>query len=186
MLTVQLSLPGARYGERAQAAPFYDQLLQRVRSLPGVQAVGLTNYLPLSGSDSGTSFNIEGRPPLPPGEFLEAAPRWISSEYFRAMGITIRRGRALSEQDIASERHVALINETMARHFWPGEIRLASALRWSPEKAAWHEIVGIVADVRPRRSMRSPSQRCTTRIVPCPRQTLAVDFDVSGGACESR
>ena len=149
VLTVQLSLPGARYGERAQAAPFYEQLLQRALSLPGVQSVGLTNYLPLSGSDSGTSFNIEGRPPLPRGEFLEAAPRWISSEYFRAMGITIRRGRALSEQDIASERHVALINETMARRFWPGEDPIGKRITMeSPEKPAWHEIVGIVADVR--------------------------------------
>ena len=149
VLTVQLSLPGARYGERAQAAPFYEQLLQRTRSLPGVQSVGLTNYLPLSGSDSGTSFNIEGRPPLPAGEFLEAAPRWISPDYFRALGITILRGRALSEQDIASDRHVALINETMARRFWPGEDPIGKRITMeSPEKPVWHEIVGVVADVR--------------------------------------
>jgi putative ABC transport system permease protein len=149
VLTVQLSLPGARYGERAQAAPFYEQLLQRTRSLPSVQSVGLTNYLPLSGSDSGTSFNIEGRPPLPRGEFLEAAPRWISPDYFRAMGITILRGRALSEQDIASESRVALINETTARRFWPGEDPIGKQITMeSPEKPVWHEIVGIVADVR--------------------------------------
>jgi putative ABC transport system permease protein len=149
VLTVQLSLPGARYGDRAQAAPFYEQLLQRARSLPGVQSVGLTNYLPLSGSDSGTSFNIEGRAPLPRGEFLEAAPRWISSDYFRAMGITILRGRALSDQDITTERRVALINETTARRFWPGEDPIGKRITMeSPEEPVWHEIVGIVADVR--------------------------------------
>jgi putative ABC transport system permease protein len=149
VLTMQLSLPGARYGERAQAIPFYEQLLQRTGNLPGVYSVGLTNYLPLSGSDSGTSFNIDGRPPLAKGEFLEAAPRWISPDYFRTMGITILRGRPLGEQDITSNRHVVLINETMARRFWPGEDPIGKRITMeSPEKPVWHEIVGIVADVR--------------------------------------
>ena len=148
-LTMQLSLPGSRYGERAQAAPFYDQLLQRSRNLPGVQSVGLTNYLPLSGSDSGTSFNIEGRPPLPRGKFIEAAPRWVSADYFRAMGINVLRGRPLAEQDIANDRPVALINQTMAERFWPGEDPIGKRITMeSPENPAWHEIVGVVADVR--------------------------------------
>jgi putative ABC transport system permease protein len=149
VLTMQLSLPGARYGERAQAVPFYEQLLQRTRNLPGVHSIGLTNYLPLSGSDSGTSFNIDGRPPLPKGEFLEAAPRWISPDYFRTMGVTIVQGRSLSEQDVESNHHVALINETMARRFWPGEDPLGKRITMeSQENPIWHEIVGIVADVR--------------------------------------
>jgi putative ABC transport system permease protein len=147
-LALSLSLPNYKYPEKRQQVAFYQRALSRLETLPGVTSVGASTMLPLSGSRSRQGFSIEGRAPSSPGEVLQADDRSISPGYFRATGIPLLRGRAFTEADDTDGPPVVIINETMARRFWPGEDALGKRITWG---RATREIVGIVGDVRHRR-----------------------------------
>jgi len=148
VLTVDLSLPTARYPEGHQVSHFYDRLLRRIGSLPGVRSAGGAAYLPFSGTRNSWSFDIEGQPPLPPDR-AETEWRPITAGYFRTMGIPLSRGRDFTEQDIDGSPEVVIINEAMARLYWPGEDPLGRRLKLHDErKKVWHTVVGVVKDVR--------------------------------------
>jgi len=158
LLTVNINLPSSRYQDNPRVTAFYDQLLEQVRTLPGVVAVAATSGLPLTDASSDTIFRIEGRrstgvrdQTTPPdrsayGHFYF----WqVMPDYFKTMGIALRQGRALQASDDANAPPVVVINETMARRFWPNESPLGKriTLNWATENIAWAEIVGIVRDV---------------------------------------
>jgi predicted permease len=149
VLTMQIALPQSKYSEIQQRAFFFEQALERIRRLPGVQSAGMTSALPLTGSPD-FGFTIEGRTPSAPGDVPQTNWRAISPDYLRTMGIPLRRGRYFSEQDHEKAAGVAIINETMARRFWPDgdplgkRIKLGGPTRPYP----WMEIVGIVGDVK--------------------------------------
>jgi predicted permease len=158
LLTVNLNLPSSRYQNNPRVTAFYDQLLEQVRALPGVVSVAATSGLPLTGMSNDTIFRIEGRPStgamdrtMPPersafGHFYF----WqVTPDYFKTMGIALRQGRALQASDDANAPPVVVINETMARRFWPNESPLGKriTLNWTKENIAWAEIVGVVGDV---------------------------------------
>ena len=165
ILAVDVSLPGTTYPlqrRRAVAADgqpqdawiggshitgFYSRLLERVTVLPGVISAGAMNYLPLSGKNNWWAFDIKGRPPLPVGQNNLADWRAVSGDYFKVMGIPLRRGRMFTESDSGSAPKVIVINETMARQFWPGEQPLGQRMRTSDDEE-WREVVGLVADVK--------------------------------------
>jgi predicted permease len=147
VLTFTISLPPLRYEAEAAQLRAFQQIGDRLRALPGVTSVGATSHLPLTASDSRRGVAIEGREPTPDAP-TRAHPRAMGGEYFQAMGMTLREGRAFTVADGPEAPLVAVINETMARRYWPHE---ASALgkRFmlsSPE--AWWQVVGVVADVR--------------------------------------
>jgi putative ABC transport system permease protein len=162
VLTADLSLPRAKYPNGQKVAAFHDQLLARLAALPGVVASGLSSSLPLGGTNEDTAFFIDGRPLLDPRDRPHTHPRTISPDYFRAMGIRMIEGRAFTEQDQAQALRVTIINETMARRFWPGQSALGKrvaldleAMRFFPDRppqldltAGMREIVGVVRDVR--------------------------------------
>ncbi len=143
VLTMQVSLPENSYGERAQRAAFYRQVLQRIAALPGVEHVGAVNDLPFSGSRTSNSFQIEGRQSNEP---MNADSRVINSDYFRAMSIPLLQGRAFTEGDGADAAGVAVINEVMARRFWPDENPIGKRLTFGGDPP--REIVGIVAALK--------------------------------------
>jgi len=126
---------------------FVNELLQRLQSTPGVQAVGLIDCLPLTGGSRSHDFEIEGLIP-------EAAPRAIthivSAGYFRAMAIPLKLGRVFDEHDVRQGLPVTVINETMAARFWPGENPLGRRIRETgpDSRAGWFSVVGVVGDVR--------------------------------------
>src|SRR6266511_1325469 len=150
-LTQYVGLPEYRYAERAQQAAFYEQLLERVQQLPGVEAAGAIFPLVLTDRVS-NRFTIEGRAPTSPNERLNAYFRSVSSDYFRAMGIRLIEGRSFSRNDGAQATPVVIINETMARRFWPNESplgkRITINVRFHSGQDVPREIVGVVADVR--------------------------------------
>jgi putative ABC transport system permease protein len=151
VLTQYVGLSGDRYAESARQSAFYEQLLERIQRLPGVEAAGASCPLALTYRTSGR-FTIEGRPPASSNERLSAHYRSVSSDYFRAMGIRLIEGRSFSRNDGAQSAPVVIINETMARQFWPNESplgkRITITLRLQSGQTIPREIVGVVADVR--------------------------------------
>ncbi|HYY56574.1 MAG TPA: ABC transporter permease [Pyrinomonadaceae bacterium] len=147
VLTMRLSLPQSKYAEAKQQRAFFEQLTARVSALPGVESVGAVNFLPMSKSGNMWSFAIEGRGNAV-GPNLHF--RMISPDYFRTLSIPLDRGRQFTEQDREGAPPVAVINETMARTFFPGEdplgkrIKLASMTSPFP----WLAVVGVVGDVK--------------------------------------
>jgi putative ABC transport system permease protein len=145
ILSMELSLPQSRYKEPPQVNSFYDRLIERVASLPGVQSVAGAAYVPFSGSANAWSFHIEGRAPLPTGHYRMAGWRPVTANYFPTMGIALVRGRTFTPADTAGAPPTVVINQTMAREFWPGEDPLGQHLKFGG--GPWRDIVGIVEDV---------------------------------------
>ena len=150
LLTMKLDLPQPKYEEFARRTAFFTDLLQRVESLPGVKSAAVTSNLPLYRQGNSISVSIEGRPAPPPGQELIVVTRMISTGYFDTMSIPLLSGRSFSDQDAATSPRVAVISETMARRFWPGEDpigkRLGTGRIQRPED--WTQVVGVVKDVR--------------------------------------
>jgi len=151
-LTLQTRLPRARYADHAKRTVFYQQTLERVRAQPGVVSAAYASRQPLTSLRGIYSLTIEGRS-AQGGAALEADHRQISPEYFATLGIPLRQGRAFDERDTLQTEPVAIINETMARRFWPDENPLGKRFAVDEDgKPAAHPltIVGVVGDVKHR------------------------------------
>jgi putative ABC transport system permease protein len=148
-LTLSVGLPSTRYPEPQQQLAFHDRVLEQIRSLPGVTAVGSTTTIPLTGGGSKQPFTVEGRPAPPVSEQPLAQTRYVSPDYFKAMGVPLKQGRAFEERDREGSPQVVIISEAMARHLWPGEDPLGKRLTASfHEKLGPREVVGVVGDVK--------------------------------------
>ncbi|PYS88840.1 MAG: hypothetical protein DMF64_19425 [Acidobacteria bacterium] len=147
VLTAQLSLPSTRYAKPEQVVNFYQQLVARVAAQPGVESVGVINYLPMAGSGGTNSFIIEGRPAPKQGDYPEANFRIASPNYFQTMRIPVIKGRVFTDFDKSDSLRVALINETMAREFFPNEEPVGKILR-DPAGQNPTQIVGVVGDIK--------------------------------------
>lgn len=154
VLTGRILPPGYKYGDPKELLALHDAVLQRVRSLPGVEAVGSVTFLPLSGWHGTRAFRLEGEAPPPPGGEKEAEFRMIDPGYLRAMAIRLRAGRRFDARDRSDAPRVVLVNQAFVRRFLPG-VPSADAVgrRVSIELrrgggAPLREIVGVVGDVR--------------------------------------
>ncbi len=147
LLTIQFSLPPTRY-QGAKVGQFYDQLLSKVRSLPGVTSAATIRPLPLSGSDPVMIFDIDGRPPANPAQPFSARYRSASSDYFHTLGIALRSGRQFTDADNVDAPGVAIINETMAHLFFPGENPIGQRIKPRFPDYRWCIIVGVAGNVR--------------------------------------
>ncbi len=151
VITATASLSG-RYEEEEQQAAFFQATVNRIAALPGVEAAGAIFPLPLNGSILSGDFAMIGQTTAT-GEKPSANFRTVTPDYMRAMGIPLRKGRALTERDDASAPKVLLINETLARRYFANEDPIGRQLRvatLSSEKQTDCEIVGVVGDVRHR------------------------------------
>ena len=149
VLAMEMELPtDSKYRTRPEQAEFFRRVLENVRSLPMVRSAGVTNQLPLDTSDEPrVEFTIVGRAPLPSGQGYLADYRDASADYFRAMGIPLRKGRVFTDQDKADRPQVVIINETLARRYFSDGLNpLGQLLRLGPHFIP--EIVGIVGDVK--------------------------------------
>jgi len=154
VLTMGVSITGQQYAESHRVSAFYQELIERVKALPGAEAVGAVNVLPLSGGSFSNSFNIDGRPKAP-GEIRVADYRAASPDYFRVMDIPLIKGRAFSDRDGKDAPGVAVINDTLARRYFPNEDPLGKRVFVDTGvemavygKAIPREIIGVVGDVR--------------------------------------
>jgi putative ABC transport system permease protein len=145
-----MTLSRIKYPEAAKRLNFFQELNQRVASLPGVESVGLVIYLPLGGSNSSAYFIVDGLPEPPPGQEFSGRYRACTPGYFKAMGITVLSGRGFTEQDTATSQRVAIINETMAQQYWPDGDAVGKRFRLNGpiDQNPWLVIVGIIKDVK--------------------------------------
>jgi putative ABC transport system permease protein len=149
-LTASVSLQNANYGP-AQRQAFIAQVLSRIRSDTRVMAAGAATHIPLSGNGPSFDFQIAGRPPAAPGDEVKAQLSCATPDYFRAIGIPLLAGRALSDADSAGASSVIVISDIMARRYWPGESPLGKRISFDQSRdgaAVWREIVGVVQGVR--------------------------------------
>ena len=149
-LAVRLSLPKARYQDRASVTAFCDKLLVRIQALPGVDAVGTVSLLPMSGGGLGAVyFNLAGQTGSPSESHLSQY-RLVSPDYFHAMKIPLLQGRAFSTHDNADSIRVVLINQTMARRFWDKGDAVGAQITIDDNNSGPRpvEIVGVVGDVK--------------------------------------
>ena len=152
-LTFELTLPDPRYKEDAQRIGFFDELLPRLRALPGVRSASAVLGLPLSGLNLVISFEVAGRPPVPPAQQPAMQVRVATPDYFSAVGIPLKRGRTFTENDRAETTKVVLITEAAARQYFPGEDPIGKTIKlgWGRDPGkpkAGGEVVGIVGDVK--------------------------------------
>jgi putative ABC transport system permease protein len=157
LLTMNISLPSRKYREKQQINTFFDQLFERVRAVPGVEAVCGIDPLPLSGSNGTTGFEVEGGPALAFADRPEVGQRTITPGYFQTMQIPLLRGRAFGDRDREDTPRVVVISDGLARRFWPGEEAIGKRLGFAAsDPQVWHEIVGIVGDVKHERLDADP------------------------------
>jgi hypothetical protein len=121
LLTMVVKVNGSQVASAPRRAAFYQQLLEHVRALPGVQSASAINHLPLAGDIWGWPYWIEGRPIPHPGDELGAVYRVVVPGYFRSMEIPILRGRDISASDNVNAPGVVVVNDHLARERWPGE-----------------------------------------------------------------
>ncbi|HWP42569.1 MAG TPA: ABC transporter permease [Blastocatellia bacterium] len=144
VLTAQITLPQSRYDDRQQQAAFFRQVLARIEALPGVESVGAASPLPFTG-DRLYSFIVEGHPTdnVPSANYYAVSP-----DYFVTMGIPLLKGRFFTEADMAESPRVAIINETMARRYFPDEDPIGKRMNITNGPEVMREIVGVVGDVK--------------------------------------
>src|SRR5262249_9964275 len=146
-LTLNVALLGDKYEEDAPVISFFRELPARLGALPGVKVVSAVNNLPISGGDGNGNLTIEGRS-FPPAQTPAASFRRILPNYFGAMGIPLKQGREFNERDTGAEK-VVIINEGMARRFWPDGDAIGKRIKIGPpENEPWLTIVGVVGDVK--------------------------------------
>jgi putative ABC transport system permease protein len=151
LLTATLELPRAKYEDDARKSQFFRQVVERAGGLPGVEAAAAVSHLPLSGKEELDGFSIEGRTDPIEGALIQTADfRIITPNYFRAMRIPLLKGRFFNEQDRASTTYSAIIDESLARRFFPGEDPLGKRIDedGSRSKRGFAVIVGVVGGVK--------------------------------------
>jgi putative ABC transport system permease protein len=148
VLTMTVSLTADKFPSPTGQINFFQEVLQRVRTVPGVESAGLIDSLPLGDSGSHQPFSIEGRPVLPMSEQPEVDVRLISPGYLRTMHVPVIRGRDFSDEDAAGRPGAALISDSLARRFWPNEDPLGKHITLTFFPGVVRTVVGIVGDVK--------------------------------------
>ena len=148
ILTAHFELPKYSYPDATKQAPFYTQVMERIKALPGVIVVGATDELPPRMGRHSSGFSIEGRPLIDQSDqSLAVQERLVSADYFRVMGIPLIEGRVFSDSDDDAATPVALINQSFSRRFFPNEDPIGHHLSFGSGNP-WSTIVGVVGDVR--------------------------------------
>jgi putative ABC transport system permease protein len=147
LVTAQMSLRGEKYVKDPQRVAFLSELENRLQTLPGVQQVAIGSSQPVFGFNSSSSFVVEGQPEPPPDQYPEMFFESANSSYFDAYGVRLLRGRVFNNGDLADRPKVLIVNDTMARHFWPNENPIGKRISNPGPKKDWYEVVGVVSDM---------------------------------------
>ena len=149
VISTTTNLPSGSYRSGADVRQFYLRLLERVRQLPGVTAAGAATDLPLSVRER-RAFTIENPSDVVRDLRGAVAVDWVMGNYFEAVGVRILSGRALSDADTLSSEPVVVVNDTLARRYWPGQDPVGRRLAWGNPRThgPWMRVVGVVGDIK--------------------------------------
>jgi putative ABC transport system permease protein len=155
VLTFALDLPGAKYSSDSRVSTFYRGLLERMKNSPGVEAAAGVMTLPMTGGMTGGAFQVEGRPKAP--DWVDTLVQYNVSTpgYFGAMGIPILRGRDFNEQDNGASLPVAIVNDALARQYFPHEDPIGHRYR-DDYDGKWRTIVGVAANIQNQQPTKPP------------------------------
>jgi putative ABC transport system permease protein len=150
VVAASISLPAARYTDAAAVHAFFDELLARTGALPSVESVSLSAYLPLDGEGAITSLTHADRLDSGVRERVATLQRVVREGFFATMGVPILRGRDFDERDDLANARQLIISQSLADLFWPGQDPIGKRVtaRTEPEEGDWHEVIGVVADIR--------------------------------------
>jgi putative ABC transport system permease protein len=148
VLTARISLPRSTYRTPVQTTAFYDQLLDRVKALPGVESVGTINHTPLTGFSIIAFTEIEGHPRLDPKKDQALGIGAVSRDYFRTLQIPLISGRLYDTRDSADAARVAIVNQAFAQRYYPAGDVLGKRVGFGCEKGLCTTIVGVVGNVK--------------------------------------
>jgi putative ABC transport system permease protein len=150
VVSMNIALPTSKYRQQ-QVNIFYDQLIERVKNLPGVKAVAGIDPLPLSNNNVSSRFVVEGAPLVALADRPNSGIRVVTPDYFQTMSIPSLKGRSFTEQDRDNTAKVIIVNEALASRYWPNGDAIGKRLGFfedDPGKQVWREIVGVVGNVR--------------------------------------
>jgi putative ABC transport system permease protein len=150
VLTMQLSAPYSKFSKGTEIAALYNRVIERLRVMPMVRSAGLVTDIFLSTTPNSGTFAVEGKPLPPLEQGIEATMDSVSPGYFDALRVPLIAGRFIDERDQAGSLPVALINETMARRYWPNEEPIGKRFHfgWGTTNVQWLTVVGVVGDMR--------------------------------------
>src|SRR5262245_36432401 len=159
-LTINLALTDPKYAEAQARIAFFEEVSERMRNLPGVNAVSAINYIPLAGTGQSSTISVEGRP-TPSGESYVPEVSVVMPDYFRAAQIPLLKGRLFDQQDRINTAPVILVSENLARRLWPGEEPLGKRIKYGGESynAPWMTVVGVVGDTKHYSLVEEPPMR---------------------------
>jgi putative ABC transport system permease protein len=146
VLTFRIAAPAQLTGPRI--SEFYHQVVERIRAVPGVQSAAIARDFPLAGTDPSMPILTDGKTPAPVQGEVVTRYRAVSDDYFRTLEIPLLQGRAFEDRDTASSSAVAIVSESLARKYWPGESPVGKRLKPNFTGSSWCVVVGVVADVR--------------------------------------
>jgi predicted permease len=157
VLSLRVNASNTKFENAPQMMPFYAQLLERVRALPGVKSASMISSLFLSNTPSSGIFTLEDRPPFPPGEAIEATRDMVSPGFLESMQPRLVSGRFFDARDNASSPLVVIVNETFAKRYWPNRDAVGQRLVFgrpatgpNAKPPQWIEIVGVIGDMKRR------------------------------------
>ncbi|MHB8653115.1 MAG: ABC transporter permease [Terriglobia bacterium] len=174
VLTMNVELPDSRYANETQMIPFENDALQRLAKIPGVRYAGAVFGLPLGDMLIRGDISIEGQPAPPPD--VTPSKSVVSADYFRAAGIRLIKGRYFDDHDTQTSAHVIIINENMARLFWPNQDPIGQRIKPGFSNDQWCSIVGVVGDVKQSSFAEKPSTALYLPYAQAPRSFLMRDI----------
>jgi putative ABC transport system permease protein len=148
VLTMRIDLPSSRYPDAERQRVFFDNAVQAAANVPGVISAGASTYLPLDGLGSATSFTLPDRPLPKPGQEPDADVRFVTPGYLQTVGVPLRAGRLFTAADSGSKSLPIVINQTLAKKYWPGEDPVGKRINMEWGEVLHGEVVGVVGDVR--------------------------------------
>ena len=161
LLTMKVDLSALKYPDGERRSVFFDEVLRRIRGLPGVELVAVAGNLPFTYNGDSASIAVEGIPDPPPDQWPDVIYRAVGPGYFGTMGIPLIRGRDFTDQDKADSKKVVIISEKTAQHYWPEQDPIGKRLKTgsTTSNSPWREVIGVVKDVRQNDFIAQPKMQ---------------------------
>jgi putative ABC transport system permease protein len=161
LLTLNVDLSQVKYPDTPRRIAFFDEVLRRVRELPGVQSAAAAANLPFTYNGDSTGISVEGVPDPPIDQWPDVVYRTVGSDYFSTMGIPLVRGRDFNDQDTLDNGLAVIVGEKTAKHYWPNEDPIGKRLKpgVSRSDSPWRTVVGVVKDVRQNDFLAQPKMQ---------------------------